>query len=247
MSRKLFSKKNLLSATSLLLIVSLSLPALANDYSRGASTSQQITSRIDSSETITVGGKRVDVSTFSTKEAYKNVKKVIDKDTVNRLNALNIEYYIENDTIKLENPTRENIAKYNNNAITRATTYPTAWTNMPASNAVLSKKFQKATKTAFATAVGTWLKSKTSSWEALASAATIAFGTYYFLNSDVADVYTYITYSYRALSAGKFDSMGNFIGDYEIKKSERTTLSTTDTGGQLTTTIKKSSIVDPWF
>lgn len=255
MFRKLLLKKVSLATTSLLLISSLSLPTLANNYSQDVNsseiTSQQTTSQTDSSETITVGGKVVNVDTFTIDEVYKDVKKIIDNDTINRLKALNIEYYTENGNIKMKDPSPENIAKYNaaynTTKLTRATSYPTAWNPMPTYSVTVSKKFQKATKQAFSAAMATWLKDKTSSWQSLATNAAIAFGTYYFLNSDVEDVYTYITYRYRALSAGSWDQIGNFIGDYEIEKTERTTKSTTNTGGQVLVTKKKSSIIDPFF
>lgn len=48
---------------------------------------------------------------------------------------------------------------------------------------------------------------------------------------------------YRTLGPGYFDSNGNHIGDYELKRVDRTTKSSDHTGGQSTTKYQKSTMV----
>lgn len=207
-------------------------------------------SSIEQTETLTIGGAEIYINEVDENNIFENVEKLIDPKVTSELDSLGLEYYTENGIIKLTNPTEENISKFNNyksNKISTRATYPTGWTNMPQYSIGRSKKFTKASKSAFATTLGLWLKTQTSSWESLAATAAISYGTYYFLNTDVEDVYTFINYKYRELGVGKFDSWGNYMGNYEIHKFERVTKSSNNTGGQTKTSTQKSTIITPTF
>lgn len=112
---------------------------------------------------------------------------------------------------------------------------------------ILDKKFTKATKTAFAAGVTTWLTGFTGGAAALGKIAGGAFATYYFVETDTQNVYTFLKYYYRELGKGKFGPTGSYMGNYEIKKVERITKSSKGSGGQTKTRYKKSTIVEPFF
>ena len=128
-----------------------------------------------------------------------------------------------------------------------SSTYPTEWVYMPQYDRVFSKKFYKATKTAFAAMISQWLTGKTANAYVLATSAALAFGTYYFVNSDEEDVYTFIWYYDRELGPGKFGDTGYFMGDYQFRKVERITKSPSGTGGQVTQRYENSTIIEPFF
>ncbi len=125
--------------------------------------------------------------------------------------------------------------------------YPGPWVKMNNYSYSTSKKFRAATKTAFATVLESWIVERVYLPSTLAARAAAAFGTYYFVATDEENVYYFKEYHYRELSAGYFDSLGNFIGDYQIRKTERTTRSSGGTGGQTYVQYKYSSIVTPTF
>lgn len=175
----------------------------------------------------------------------------VDEHVVNLLRKNNVDFVIENgNQIKITNPNQQIIASLNieleNNLMMRAT-YPTSWTHMKAYDLSISKRFKQATQSAFITALTAWLGDTTSKARVLAGAASGVYLTYYFVDDDTEDIYYHTKYSYREVGPGRFDAMGNFLGDYEIKKEERTTKNSTNSGGQLTTTTKSSTILDRWF
>lgn len=104
-----------------------------------------------------------------------------------------------------------------------------------------------ATRSAFSAELTTWISTKVSDPKIIVTAAVAAFGTYWFVNIEEEDVYYFAQYYYRETGPGRFDINGNFLGDYEIKKVERTTKNSNNTGGQTTTTIKKSTIISAFF
>ncbi|HHW38088.1 MAG TPA: hypothetical protein GXX18_12770 [Bacillales bacterium] len=171
-----------------------------------------------------------------------------------------IDFYIEDGyIIKLNKPTSELIDHVNvlltkrnfesQSGITSlaAVTYPTSWVYMRNYDRTTSNKFTKATKTAFVAALTAWLTGATGGAATLAKAAGAGFGGYYFIESDVEDVYHHMRYSYRELGPGRFTDTGSFMGDYEIKKVDRATKSSTDTGGDIVTRYYKSTIIEPFY
>jgi len=176
--------------------------------------------------------------------------------TIERLRSSGIDVIKSQDgEIQLVDTSAESIARANskleNNLELRsfraASSYPTAWVHEPLYDVETSKKFQKATKSAFAAAFFAWVGAETLNPKAIAKAAAAAYATYYFVESDEEDIYLQIKYYYRETGPGRFDYNGNFMGDYQIKKVARTTLNSDYTGGQVTTTIKDSTIIEPFF
>ena len=82
---------------------------------------------------------------------------------------------------------------------------------------------------------------------AIGATAAAAYISYWFVNSDVSNVYYFGKYYYRQIGPGRFDSNGNFIGDYEIKQVMRTTKNKKNSGGQVNTKIVKSTVPYPTF
>ena len=119
------------------------------------------------------------------------------------------------------------------------------WVKMNNYSYSTSKKFRVATKSAFIAVLEAWKVEKVYLPSTLVTRAAAAFGTYYFLTTDEENVYYFKEYHYRELGAGFFDSLGNFIGDYQIRKTERTTLNSNGTGGQTYIKYEYSSIVTP--
>ncbi len=131
--------------------------------------------------------------------------------------------------------------------IASATTYPTAWVPNSQWNTAYDNVFYKATKTAFASSVTSFLSGKASNAYSLGLTAASAFGTYYFLNSDTERMYYFTSYQYREYGPPSYDSNGNIIPKYEIQKTQRTTKNSNWTDGQVTVTTQQGSIVTPWF
>lgn len=128
-----------------------------------------------------------------------------------------------------------------------AITYPTAWVPNSQWNVATSDLFLKSTKQAFGAAVTALVATKASNAYAVGIAAAGGFGTYYFVNSSNERVYYYHSYRYREYGPPTYDDMGNAIPKFEIEKTQRTSKNSDWTGGQVTVTIEKSSIVTPWF
>ena len=106
-----------------------------------------------------------------------------------------------------------------------------------------SKKFKKATKNAFASAMTSWLTTKIPSPQIIVGAAVSAYVTYYFVNSDECNVYFRYLYYYRIVGPTKFDKNGNAIPQYELKRKMTTSKNKKFTSGQNKTQTKKSSIL----
>ncbi|WP_062197681.1 hypothetical protein [Massilibacterium senegalense] len=186
---------------------------------------------------------------------------LLNERVVNVLEKNNIDFHIENGyIIKLNQPSPELIDHVNvllansmdsefqqRSMRLAASKYPTSWVYMKQYDRVTSKKFTKATKTAFVTAVTAWLTGVTGGAAALARAAGAGFGGYYFVESDTQNVYVFMKYYYRELGPGKVGPTGSYMGNYEIKKVERVTKSSKGSGGQVNTRYKKSTIVEPFF
>ena len=79
---------------------------------------------------------------------------------------------------------------------------------------VTSKKFKKAGRQAFASAVSAVVVGKCLDPKGIGIAAAVGFGTYYFVNKDVENVYYNIKHYWRKEGPGKYDSAGN----YKIKR-----------------------------
>ena len=96
--------------------------------------------------------------------------------------------------------------------------YPTEWYPLKNYSVYSSKKFKKATKNAFASAMTSWLTTKIPSPQIIVGAAVSAYVTYYFVNSDECNVYFRYLYYYRIVGPTKFDKNGNAIPQYELKR-----------------------------
>lgn len=182
-----------------------------------------------------------------------------NKRVVDVLTNSKIEFSVDsNGNIKLKNTNSNNIKLANKLIETQFNTtnrsflqpssmkagkYPTSWISYKQYDRTISKKFQKAARTAIAAVVSAWLVDYTQSAKQLGKLAAAAIGTYFFVESDQETIYVHIKNYYRELGPGKFDSMGNFIGDYELKKIERINNSRKDSGGETLETKLKSSIL----
>lgn len=184
------------------------------------------------------------------------VPSMLDEKVIEILQENEIEYTItEDNQIQLVHPTSGDIEFANNllkeywnqQEFFNLTSYPTPWVEMRQYEIHSNNKFEVATKSAFAAAVSMWLIDKTSSYTNLAKYAAAAFGTYYFVNTHVETVYYNAKYYYRELGPGFFNDIGNFIGEYEIRKIERLSKNPDYTGGQIETTNRESSILIPFF
>ena len=149
----------------------------------------------------------------------------------------------KNGDVTLVNPTAENIAKANQALLMTATSYPTEWVHMPWNDVYTSKRINAATKSAFATALTAWL-SGVKAATTLINIAVAAFGVDYFVDDDTEDMYYSTIYHYRELGPGSFDSIGNFIGDYQIKRTERITNNSSYTGGDVETSYKNTTTLN---
>lgn len=123
---------------------------------------------------------------------------------------------------------------------TRAkTSYPTPYYG-PFAKYYYNKKFQKAAKTAITTTITAWAGGVKIP-QALVGTFVSAYFAYWFVESDTVNVYTSVLYYYRENGPGKFDSWGNFIGDYRIKKVTRITTNSDYSGGKTTTEYSNQS------
>ncbi|RST60241.1 hypothetical protein D5F11_007240 [Siminovitchia terrae] len=190
---------------------------------------------------------------------FENLTPMVDERVVNLLKENNIDFHIEDGyLIQLDNVTPELIADVNNKleedfeeqgsvALFAAKKYPTPYQYMKTYDRVFSKKFTMATKVAFSAGMTSWLTGKTATPASVAKVAAAAFGSYYFINSNVQNVYYFSKYYYRELGPGKVGPTGSYMGNYQIKKTERTTKNANGTGGQITERTKKSTIIEPFF
>lgn len=123
---------------------------------------------------------------------------------------------------------------------TRAiTSYPTQYYG-PFAKYYYNKKFQKAAKTALATTITAWAGGVKVP-QALVGTFVSAYFSYWFVESDTVNVYTSVLYYYRENGPGRFDSWGNFIGDYRIKKVTRITTNSDYSGGKTKTEYSDQS------
>ena len=148
----------------------------------------------------------------------------------------------ENGNIKLKN-TSQNTINEANQILLKSKKYPTEWYPLKNYSVYSSKKFKKATKNAFASAMTSWLTTKIPSPQIIVGAAVSAYVTYYFVNSDECNVYFRYLYYYRIVGPTKFDKNGNAIPQYELKRKMTTSKNKKFTSGQNKTQTKKSSIL----
>ena len=118
--------------------------------------------------------------------------------------------------IKLKNATPSTIQQAN--IALAKTKYPTSWVHFKGYDVVTSKKFKKAGRQDFASAVSAVVVGKCLDPKGIGIAAAVGFGTYYFVNKDVENVYYNIKHYWRKEGPGKYDSAGNYIGNYKIKR-----------------------------
>lgn len=176
-------------------------------------------------------------------DAYKSTQYI--------LSSNGIETDIIDNKLVLKNPTQENIDLANElllqNNRARAK-YPTSWVSMKSFNvdADGSRTFKRSTKASLISTLGTWLASF-GSLTGLARNFVNSFFTDLFLNSDQEIIVYKSRYYYRETGPGRFDSNGNFMGDYEIKKEERVYSKRDGSLESTEITIKESTILDPSF
>jgi len=144
----------------------------------------------------------------------------------------------ENGNIKLKNTSQNTINEANQILLKSKKWYP-----LKNYSVYSSKKFKKATKNAFASAMTSWLTTKIPSPQIIVGAAVSAYVTYYFVNSDECNVYFRYLYYYRIVGPTKFDKNGNAIPQYELKRKMTTSKNKKFTSGQNKTQTKKSSIL----
>lgn len=148
--------------------------------------------------------------------------------------------------IKLSNPTPENILAANQSLTKTRSSYPTEWVHMPLYDVYKSKHMRAATASAFATAL-TALLSGTLASTTIINIAVANYGITYFTLSDEDDIYCFIKYYYREIGPGSFDMIGNFMGDYEIKKVERITTNSNETDGDVNISYQESTTLNAVF
>lgn len=191
---------------------------------------------------------------------YANVEKTTDSgilsksemnelqlQTVNSFEEKGISVVMSSDgKIKLANPTAENILNANQTLAKAKSSYPTEWVHMPLYDVYKSKRLKAASASAFATAL-TALLSGTLASQVIINIAVANFGVTYFVGYDEEDIYCFIKYYYRELGPGSFDMIGNFMGDYEIKKVERITKNSNGTGGDVNIDYQESTTLNAVF
>lgn len=183
----------------------------------------------------------------------------VNERVVNLLENNNIDFEIVDGKLSLTDLSSDSIAEVNellkltaNNQAKSvsalATTYPTSYIHLQQYDRVTSAKFSAATKYALSATFLEWAKSKfLPDPYRLSVVAAGGFGAYYFINSNVENLYTHIQYSFRERGPGRFDVNGNFMGDYELLKEMRVTLNSSNTGGSYDKDIRLSTILEPWF
>ena len=134
-----------------------------------------------------------------------------------------------------------------------AATYPTKWTSMPNASYRTTLKYKKASQAATASVIAASIKKLGSPSkiltpkEAFLSATAGYVASMYNQRKDP-NIYYSFTFHYRELGKGRFDSNGNYLGNYEVrqtlksyKNSARTQLISTST------TTKKTTTLIPWL
>ncbi|MFC4600204.1 hypothetical protein [Cohnella hongkongensis] len=191
----------------------------------------------------------------SADEVKGEVPVLVNERVTSVLIANNIDFHVDNGTIKLTNTSPQFIAevngllgsKYQFNWSTFAAVYPGPWHHLVQYDNASSKKFTAATKTAFSLAFAAWVKNIFGPWQEIVAAAVAGYGTYYFVNSETEDLYTFVKYYFRELGPGFFDHNGNFYGDYEIRREIRVTKNSNGTGGSVENYSQNSTGLVPWF
>lgn len=182
------------------------------------------------------------IASAQEKEDAILTKKIVEE----KLSSQNMDVIIDGNSVKLCNPTQENIQRANY-LLAKSKTYPTKWVYRKNDDIRTNKKIKAASKSALAAAITSMVTAKGIVPGQVVASATAAFGTYWYLNSDVENVYYYAKYYYRELGPGKFDSIGNFMGDYQIKKVEKISKNSDFSSGYTEVSYKKSTICDYSF
>ncbi len=164
-----------------------------------------------------------------------------------RLLEKGIDVNIIDNNIYLKNPTEANIEKANeilNSTVLTRASYPTSWYPMNGFSYTTSKKFQKASESGFLGTLVGWLGGITSVTRLGAIFVASFFGELW-QSRDEEDIIYQSHYEYREIGSGRFDSNGQFYGEYEIRKTERLISEKGYTSS--IQTIKESTILDAWF
>ncbi len=127
-------------------------------------------------------------------------------------------------TLTLSPPPISNAAVNDNqvSTITAKKTYPTEWTQRFDATQYSSAKLKKASKAILAAAIIAAFGKTGLTSETFAKTIASALLSNFYVNSETQDVYYSYEVYYRELGPGKFDSIGNFLGDYQIKVVETT-------------------------
>ena len=171
------------------------------------------------------------------------------------LTPLSVSYpaYAFSNDIETENVSIDSTSSFSNNVEVQVQkTYPTSWVYMANYSYDTSAKLKKATKAIVVASIVALFPFKSESFAAFADkvAGIVlgAAGTQFFVNSDTQDTYYFVKYYYRETGPGRYDSIGNFLGDYEIMKTVSCFADydlTKFISSQ--TTTKQSTILEPWF
>ncbi|GEM_PF-4366903 len=127
-------------------------------------------------------------------------------------------------TITLPFPSVSNAAVIDNQVftVTANKTYPTEWVQRFDATQYSSAKLKKASKSVLAAAIVAAFGKAGLTSEKFATAIASALLSQFYVNGDTQDVYYSYEVYYRELGPGKYDSIGNFLGDYQIKVVETT-------------------------
>lgn len=190
-----------------------------------------------------------DIRISSMKQYHE--ESIIDQNVIDLLESKKIEYIInEGNRIQLKYPKLEVISELNSELISNFNTdnrntltneYPTEFYHIKTWDRSTSKLFIKSTKAAFTSAIFSWIFGWAKSATELSKLAAAGFGLYYFQEMDEENIYFSTRHYYQILGPGYFDSLGNHIGDYRMKRVDRTTKSSNHTGGDSITQYQKST------
>lgn len=125
------------------------------------------------------------------------------------------------------------------------TSYPTSYYG-PFDEYYSTEKLEKASKTAVTATLSAWATGVRIP-KILVATFVSSYFSYWFVESDTQDVYSYVAYYYSELGPGFIDEWaGNFVGDYRIKKVSRLTTNSDYTGGSVKTEYEDSSQLIPF-
>ena len=168
-------------------------------------------------------------------QTSKTLQNQKNQEIITLLNQNDIKAFISDDTVVLSD--LSDISNANNilqnNYIKKISSRSDSQYMGPYDEYFYTKKFQKASKTALTSTMVAWA-SGLKIPQALITTFIGSFFSYWFIESDEVDIYAHVAYYYYEMGPGSFDSMGNFIGDYALKKTIRVTNNSDYTGGEVT-------------